>query len=224
MELKVQIKDGFWWHTDAAFGGLAACSNTYKHFLKDWEHSDSITIDCHKWLNVPYESAVFLVKEEHRLLQTTSFQNSNAPYLGDPLENFNYLNFLPENSRRLKAFPAWFTLRAYGKEGYASIVENSIGLAQYFGNKIEESEYFKLLAPVRLNNIVFNLKRKPNQDTLDAFLNQLNGYGKVFMTPSFYHNQKGIRASLVNWRATEKDVDLVWDKMHRIINNIQATI
>ncbi|MBU3026024.1 pyridoxal phosphate-dependent decarboxylase family protein [Zobellia galactanivorans] len=217
---KLKETYNFWWHTDAAFGGFAACSNTHKHFLEDWDYSDSITLDCHKWLNVPYESAVFLVKEEHRLLQTESFQNSNAPYLGDPLENFNYLNFLPENSRRLKALPAWFSLRAYGKEGYTSIVENSIGLAQYFGKKIEESHDFKLLAPVRLNNIVFNLKRKPNQNVLDAFLNQLNGSGKVFMTPTFYHDEKAIRASFVNWRTTEKDVDLVCEEMQRIINAI----
>lgn len=213
-------KYNFWWHTDAAFGGFAACSNTYKHFLKDWEYSDSITLDCHKWLNVPYESAVFLVKEEHKLLQTESFQNSNAPYLGDPLENFNYLNFLPENSRRLKALPAWFSLRAYGKEGYATIVENSINLAMYFGNIIEKSADFKLLVPVRLNNIVFNLKSNQNQDKIDTFLSQLNATGKVFMTPTFYNNEKGIRASFVNWRTAIKDVDLVFDEMNRIISLI----
>ncbi|CAM4289130.1 pyridoxal phosphate-dependent decarboxylase family protein [Zobellia nedashkovskayae] len=213
-------KYNFWWHTDAAFGGFAACSNTYKHFLKDWEYSDSITLDCHKWLNVPYESAVFLVKEEHKLLQTESFQNSNAPYLGDPLENFNYLNFLPENSRRLKALPAWFSLRAYGKEGYATIVENSIDLAMYFGSIIEESADFKLLVPVRLNNIVFNLKSNQNQDKIDTFLTQLNATGKVFMTPTFYNKEKGIRASFVNWRTSKKDVDLVFDEMNRIISLI----
>ncbi|MGJ8737742.1 pyridoxal phosphate-dependent decarboxylase family protein [Zobellia laminariae] len=213
-------KYNFWWHTDAAFGGFAACSNTYKHFLKDWEYSDSITLDCHKWLNVPYESAVFLVKEEHKLLQTESFQNSNAPYLGDPLENFNYLNFLPENSRRLKALPAWFSLRAYGKEGYATIVENSINLAMYFGSKLEKSADFKLLVPVRLNNIVFNLKSNQNQDKIDTFLTQLNATGKVFMTPTFYNNEKGIRASFVNWRTAKKDIDLVFDEMNRIINLI----
>jgi glutamate/tyrosine decarboxylase-like PLP-dependent enzyme len=218
---KLKKKYNFWWHTDAAFGGFAACSDTYNHFVKDWEHSDSITIDCHKWLNVPYESAVFLIKEEHSSLQVESFQNSNAPYLGNPMENFNYLNFLPENSRRLKALPAWFSLRAYGKEGYKNIVENAIDLAKYFGSKIKESENFKLLAPVRLNNIVFNINNNRNKENIDSFLTQLNKTGKVFMTPTLYNDQKGIRVSFVNWRTTKNDIELVLKEMNRIINTIE---
>jgi glutamate/tyrosine decarboxylase-like PLP-dependent enzyme len=93
----------------------------------------------HKWLNVPYDSAIFLVRNEYRLMQVETFQNSNAPYLGDPLENFNYLNFLPDNSRRLKALPAWFTLMAYGREGYIKLVENSIAMANRFGSRLEKT-------------------------------------------------------------------------------------
>ncbi|MBC7868332.1 MAG: aspartate aminotransferase family protein, partial [Gloeobacteraceae cyanobacterium ES-bin-316] len=116
----------FWWHIDGAFGAFASCSPKHKHLLNGWENADSITVDCHKWLNVPYENGVFFVKEKHRLLQAETFQNSNAPYLGNPFDNFSYLNFLPENSRRLKALPVWFSLKAYGKKGYGDIVENSI--------------------------------------------------------------------------------------------------
>ena len=164
---------------------------------------------------------LFLIKEEHSSLQVESFQNSNAPYLGNPMENFNYLNFLPENSRRLKALPAWFSLRAYGKEGYKNIVENAIDLAKYFGSKIKESENFKLLAPVRLNNIVFNINNNRNKENIDSFLTQLNKTGKVFMTPTLYNDQKGIRVSFVNWRTTKNDIELVLKEMNRIINIIE---
>jgi glutamate/tyrosine decarboxylase-like PLP-dependent enzyme len=203
----------FWWHIDAAFGGFAACSPAHQHLLAGWEEADSITVDCHKWLNVPYESAVFFVKEKHRLLQVETFQNSNAPYLGDPLDNFSYMNFLPENSRRLKALPAWFTLVAYGKEGYRKIVEDCIEHAQQLGAFVEESPYFELLAPVRLNTVCFTLAGEAMQEKLTEFLSRLNDTGKVFMTPTVYNGKKGIRAALVNWRTRTTDITLATELM-----------
>jgi glutamate/tyrosine decarboxylase-like PLP-dependent enzyme len=204
----------FWWHIDAAFGAFAACSPLYRPLLKGWEMADSITIDCHKWLNVPYDSAIFLVREAHRQLQVETFQNSNAPYLGDPLLNFTYLNFLPENSRRLRALPAWFTLMAYGKDGYRDIVENSVQLARELGKRMEESKAFRLLAPVRLNTVCFTLAPVA-QDRAQAFLKALNQNGKVFMTPTLYRGSFGIRAAFVNWRTTSTDIELVWEEISR---------
>jgi glutamate/tyrosine decarboxylase-like PLP-dependent enzyme len=206
---KLKEKYNFWWHIDAAFGGFAACSPKYKHLVNGWENADSITIDCHKWLNVPYESAFYLVKEQHKNLQVETFQNSNAPYLGDPLENFSYLNFLPENSRRLKALPVWFSLLAYGKQGFQDIVENSVAMALQLDAFITNDESFELLAPTRLNNVCFTLAGEHNQEKVNLFLTHLNDKGKVFMTPTVYQNRKGIRASFVNWRTNELDVQLV---------------
>ena len=222
MEAIAQLKEKyrFWWHVDAAFGGFAACSPQYKHLLNGWEGADSITIDCHKWLNVPYESAFFLVKKEHSLLQVETFQNSNAPYLGNPLENFSYLNFLPENSRRLRALPAWFSLKAYGKEGYQTIVENSVKMAQLLDSFIQGSAEFELLAPTRLNNVCFTLKGQENQDKVPTFLTQLNQRGKVFMTPTVYNEKKGIRAAFVNWRTQEKDVEMAITEMISTFNSL----
>lgn len=215
---KLKEKYNFWWHIDGAFGAFAVCSPKYKHLIEGWENADSITVDCHKWLNVPYENALFFIKEKHKILQTETFQNSNAPYLGDPLENFSYLNFLPENSRRLKALPAWFSLVAYGKKGYQEIVENSIEMANLLGQFIENSNSFELLAPVRLNNVCFTLSGEANQDNVPSFLTNLNSTEKVFMTPTVYNGKKGIRASFVNWRTTKQDIDIITGEMTKIAN------
>lgn len=210
---KLKGKYNFWWHIDGAFGGFAACSPKYKHLVSGWEHADSITIDCHKWLNVPYESAFYLVKEQYKNLQVETFQNSNAPYLGDPLENFSYLNFLPENSRRLKALPVWFSLLAYGKQGFQDVVENSVAMALRFDEFINQNKNFELLAPTRLNNVCFTLAGDHNQEKVNLFLTHLNDKGKVFMTPTVYQNRKGIRASFVNWRTNENDIQMAIEEM-----------
>lgn len=218
---KLKKKYNFWWHIDAAFGGFASVSEKFKHLVEGWEGADSITIDCHKWLNVPYESAFYLVKKEHLNLQIESFQNSNAPYLGNPLENFNYLNVVPENSRRLRALPVWFSLLAYGREGFQDIVENSTLLALHFGNALIEDDNFEILAPIHLNNVCFTLKGDHNQEKISEFLTTLNDRGKVFMTPTVYQNRKGIRASFVNWRTTENDVKIVIEELKETILDLE---
>ncbi|WP_264552428.1 pyridoxal phosphate-dependent decarboxylase family protein [Flavobacterium sp. N2038] len=218
---KLREKYKFWWHIDAAFGGFAAVSDKFKHLVEGWDGADSITIDCHKWLNVPYESAFYLIKKEHVMLQIETFQNSNAPYLGNPLENFNYLNVLPENSRRLRALPAWFSLKAYGKEGYKDIIENSTALALHFGNALIEAEGFELMAPIHLNNVCFTLKGNQNQENVSEFLARLNDKGKVFMTPTVYQNRKGIRASFVNWRTTENDIKIIIEEMKETLLDLE---
>ncbi|PAM92069.1 aspartate aminotransferase family protein [Flavobacterium sp. IR1] len=210
----------FWWHIDAAFGGFAAVSDKFKHLTTGWEGADSITIDCHKWLNVPYESAFFLVKKEHINLQVETFQNSNAPYLGNALENFNYLNVLPENSRRLRALPVWFSLIAYGKTGFQDIVENSVSLALQFGDVLLEDGNYELLAPIRLNNVCFTLKGDYNQEKVGQFLTQVNERGNVFMTPTVYQNKKGIRASFVNWRTKEDDIKIIIEELKTVFKEM----
>lgn len=211
-------KYDFWWHIDGAFGAFAICSDHHKHYLKGWENADSITIDNHKWMNVPYENATFFIKEKHKLEQVETFQNSSAPYLGDPMEKFSYLNFLPENSRRLKALPVWFSLMAYGKDGFKEIVESNINLSQYFGQLLENDDNFELLAPVRLNTVCFTLKNQDSEQVLQ-FLNQLNKTQKVFLTPTFYDGKQAIRSAFVNWRTEKSDVDLVFNLMKKLLIN-----
>jgi glutamate/tyrosine decarboxylase-like PLP-dependent enzyme len=206
----------FWLHVDAAFGGFAACSAQYRHLLKGWEAADSITIDAHKWLNVPYDAGMIFCR--HPALQTEVFQNAGAAYLGDPASDFNFIHYAPENSRRLRALPAWFSLNAYGAEGYRSIIESNARLAQLLGQRIDKSPHFRLLAPVRLCVACFTLERPLHElpEAVAAYLDALNARGEVFMTPTVYQGIPAIRAALVNWRTTEADLNSAWKEMEAL--------
>ena len=211
---KLKEKYKFWLHVDAAFGGFAALSEKYSHLLKGINYADSITIDAHKWLNVPYDAAMQFTK--HRDLQLKVFQNS-AAYLGDPNQSPDFFHYTPENSRRWRALPSWFTLMAYGKEGHCEIVERNCTLANKLGDWITASSKFKLLSPVRMNVVCFTFnKDNLSMEEIKAFLDKVRDDGKVFFTATLYKGIPAIRAALSNWLTEGKDIEITTEVLQRI--------
>ncbi|MEL7159458.1 MAG: pyridoxal-dependent decarboxylase [Bacteroidota bacterium] len=202
-----ELKDefDFWLHVDAAFGGFATLHPDYTHLLGGWAAADSICVDNHKWLNVPYDSGCWFIRKEHLSLQIATFQNANAAYLGEPGDHFSYLNVGPENSRRLRALPAWFTLVAYGREGYEDIVRRCIDTARDLGLTLDAHPDWELLAPVHLNVVAF-APRNADAATVDRISQVLNERGRYFLTPTTLFGRRGLRAAFVNWQAKPRQV------------------
>ncbi|MDU5082423.1 pyridoxal-dependent decarboxylase [uncultured Tissierella sp.] len=221
-ELKKKYK--FFFHVDGAFGGFASCSTKYKKLVEGMEEADSITIDAHKWLNVPYDSAMQFTK--HPKLQLQVFQN-NAVYLGEFSDKPDFVHLVPENSRRLRALPAWFTLKAYGQDGYEEIIERNCDLAQLLSEKIEESKNFRLFSTTRLNVVCFTInfgEHKVTLENIQQFLNLVNKDGRAFFTQTIYKGTPGIRAAISNWRTEEKDIEIAWEVLNKAYNIYVKTI
>ncbi|WP_231953872.1 pyridoxal phosphate-dependent decarboxylase family protein [Actinoplanes derwentensis] len=199
----------FWLHVDAAFGGFAALSPAHAHLVDGLAEADSVCVDLHKWLNVPYDGAVQFTR--HRDLQVTVFQNAAAylpPISGTP----DFFHLTPENSRRLRALTAWFTLAAYGVSGHREIVTRAIDAAHHLGARLTTIPGVQLLAPVRLNVVCFTV---PTDVT--ALSQAVADSGEAFLTPTVYQGKPALRAAFSNWRTTTADADRVADLIGKLL-------
>ena len=196
----------FWLHVDAAFGGFAACSPDSRHLVDGLELADSIAIDLHKWLNVPYDSGIALTR--HPDLRFEVFRSS-AAYLGEASQAATF-HLTPESSRRLRALPTWLTLLAYGADGHREIVERCVGLARGLGERIAASSTLRLLAPVRLNVVCFTLAGEVTGERVARLLAEVQRGGKAFFTGTTYDGVPGARAAFSSWRTTEADMEIAW--------------
>lgn len=193
----------FWLHVDAAFGGFAALSGEHAHLVDGLAEADSVCVDLHKWLNVPYDSAVQFTRR--RDLQVRVFQNA-AAYLGLPTDDPDFVHLTPQNSRRLRALSVWFALAAYGREGHRDVVERCVRQARRFGAMLAGTAGVRLPAPVRLNVVCFAVEGVD----VGVVLERVNGSGEAFLTPTVHAGQPALRAAFSNWRTTDEDTDRVY--------------
>ncbi len=196
----------FWLHVDGAFGAFAALCPRYAHLVEGIGAADSVCVDLHKWLNVPYDSAIQFSRR--RDLQVKVFQNA-AAYLGLPTADPDFVHLVPESSRRLRALAAWCTLTAYGRAGHRDIVERNVACAHRLGELLREIPGVRLLAPVRLNVVCFTVGEHPTDARMTGIADAVAAGGETFLTPTVLAGVPGLRAAFSNWRTTEVDVDRI---------------
>ena len=203
-----------WLHVDGAFGLFARLAPESRPLTEGVERANSVTVDGHKWLNVPYDCGFAFVRDPVRLARAL---NVGAPYLpspDDPRPNPGFLT--PENSRRARSLAVWATLRAYGRSGYREMVERHLGLARRLAERVDRTPELERLAPVPLNIVCFRA-RPPGvpEDGLDELNSSLGEAllrdGRVFAGTTSYDGKVALRPAIVNWQTTERDVDLLVD-------------
>jgi len=113
--------------------------------------------------------------------------------------------------------PAWFTLMAYGREGYRDIVERNCASAKGLGEKIESSRQFQLLAPVRMNVVCFTLQGDVSQDRIEQYVVRLRNDGRVYLTPTRFSGVPALRAAFSNWRTQTNDLEIAWQAMNECL-------
>jgi len=201
---------GAWLHVDGAFGLFARVSPGTAHLVEGVERADSVTVDGHKWLNVPYDCGFSFVGDRALLGRTFSYSAAYLPDPEDPRPNMATIG--PESSRRARALAVWATLTAYGRSGYRSMVERHLRLAQRLSGLVDDAPDLERLAGVPLNIVCFQFN--PG-DRSEEELNPLNERlgeallkdGRFYAGTTRFEGRVALRPAIVNWRTQEEHVD-----------------
>jgi glutamate/tyrosine decarboxylase-like PLP-dependent enzyme len=204
---------GAWLHVDGAFGLWAAASPELRKLVHGSERADSWITDAHKWLNVPYDSALVLCSdpEAHRAAMTTS-----ASYLiqDDTGTVYDQVDWVPEFSRRARGFAVYAALRSLGRAGLADLVERTCACARRFAAGVVELPGVELLNEVVLNQVLF---RFDSDERTDDALRRVQESGDVWLSGTTWDGRRAIRVSVSNWQTDDEEIDLALDSFRRAV-------
>ena len=206
-----------WFHVDAAIGAPAMLSPGLRPLMAGVEQADSVGFDFHKLAQVQYDAGCILVRDAaaHRtaFARAASYLQSAERGLsaGDPWP----VDLGPELSRGFRALKVWMTLKTYGADRLAAVVERCCDLAQRLAAAIRDAAELELMAPVALNVVCFRVRGLGDQEQ-EEIAADLQEAGSVVLSTTTIRGRRVLRAAIVNHRTAEEDVDAVVSEVCRV--------
>jgi glutamate/tyrosine decarboxylase-like PLP-dependent enzyme len=195
-------ESGAWFHVDGAFGMWAAASPLLRHLVRGLERADSWATDCHKWLNVPYDSGVAFCAhaDAHRAAMSVTASylvQAKDARMRDPVD------WTPEFSRRARGFAVYAAIRSLGRTGIADLVERCCAHARRFAELLEAG------GATIVNDVVLNqvLVRFGDGERTRETIARVQEGGVCWLSGTEWNGEHAMRISVSNWRTTAEDVD-----------------
>jgi glutamate/tyrosine decarboxylase-like PLP-dependent enzyme len=203
-----------WMHVDAAFGGFAALTPGGPEKLRGIGRADSVTLDPHKWLFVPFECGCLLARDPRKLEVAFSV---HPEYLTDVRAREHEVNFADlgeQLTRSSHALKVWLSVSYYGVDAIAAAVTAGIRRAEYAEARLR-SHGFEILSPAQLGIVCF--RAKPGEanesaaiDALNERINaRVNATGRFLMSSTRLNDRFSLRLCTQVHRMTEGDIDEV---------------
>ncbi|MEN3368098.1 MAG: aromatic-L-amino-acid/L-tryptophan decarboxylase [Verrucomicrobiota bacterium] len=201
-----------WLHIDAAYGGGLALLPECREIVDGFDLADSIVINPHKMLFVPFDFSALYVREIDRLRKVFTLV---PEYLrGDAAgAEINYMDYGVQLGRRFRALKAWMVWRTFGREGLAARIREHLRLAHLFAGWIREDERFELSAPVVMGVVCFR-RRSDNDAESDRrnaqIVEAINAAGEAYLMQTKLRGRVVMRLGLGNLLTTEEHLARVW--------------
>ena len=199
---------GAWVHVDGAFGLWAMTVPSMAKLTAGMDKADSWATDFHKWLNVPFDSGIALVRSANALRAAMAI---TAEYLPTDSAHRNPSDFVPELSRRARGVEVWAALSSLGRQGVVEMIERNCRQARRFAEGLRAASY-EILNDVVLNQVLVSFGDAAMTNRVIAEIQQ---DGTCWCGGTVWQGQTAMRISVCSWATTDDDVELSLEAMLR---------
>ena len=194
-----------WCHVDGAFGLWAAASPALRGLVEGVAEAGSWATDAHKWLNVPYDCGIAVVRD--RTAHAAAMNSfAGAEYIPPPQhDERQQAEWVPEFSRRARGFTVYAALRELGRSGIAALVERCCDCARLMAEALGRDPRVTVLNDVVLNQVLVRFACD-GANVTDEVIDAVQREGTCWMSGTEWEGEPAMRISVSNWRTTEDDI------------------
>ena len=211
-------QEGLWFHVDAAYGGFFCMTERGKERLAGIEKADSLVLDPHKTLFLPYGTGAVLVKDGKHLRAAHSFTAAYMPPMQEDDLVYDFCELSPELTRPFRGLRAWLPIKMHGLKVFRAYLDEKLDLALWAQKAIEAIPELELVAPAELSILAFTVKsngiaaEERNAKT-KALLDAINAKNQVYLTGTTVKGIFVIRIAISVFRTHLDRVELLIEEL-----------
>lgn len=224
-------REGLWFHVDGAIGAVAVLAERVKPQLAGIERADSVALDLHKWMHVPFEAGCVLVRHEeaHRQAFSLTPEYLEHESRGMAAGHTWFSDYGLQLSRQFRALKVWMSIKEHGLERFGRMMGRNVEQAHYFARLVESEPEMELMAPIGLDIVCFRFnpggKDAPTLNALNKeILIQLQERGIAAPSYTTLHGRYCLRMAVANHRSRQEDFEVLAGEVVRIGRELMAKL
>jgi glutamate/tyrosine decarboxylase-like PLP-dependent enzyme len=203
----------------------AVFSDAHRRLVRGVHRADSVTIDPHKWLAMPFAAGVILTRHPEALTQTFEVATPYMPTVPNArlLDNFK---ISAQWSRRMNALKLWLTLRVHGRTAYEQLIDRQLGLARGFADWVRASDDYELALEPELTVVNFRVKGGTNEEEIaaanTAVVEAVTGDGARWISHTLAGGRSVIRMMVISYLTGEPHLRELQQALTAAVRRVSA--
>jgi aromatic-L-amino-acid/L-tryptophan decarboxylase len=221
--------EDLWFHVDGAIGAVAVLAENVKPQLAGIERADSVALDLHKWMHIPFEAGCAIVRSEKAHRNTFSLTPEYLAHetRGLAAGHLWFSEYGLQLSRQFRALKVWMTIKEHGLARFGRMIARNVEQAHYFGQLVENDPALELMAPIGMDIVCFRFNPGGLDDEKLNALNkeilmQLHEQGIAAPSYTTLNGRYCLRIAIANHRSKQEDFDLLANEVVRLGREVVA--